>query len=421
MRNIPSLFQRRTIWTALTAVCIATLIALLVGVIYVGTRTISFLQPLLIPFAVAGVLAYLLEPVVERLMKWGLSRHKSVLVVFSFASLVFAGVLLIVIPVVFKQSAELAKVLPGYTTTARDKVATWAIQINDHLRKDYGLDLLRVGESKPAQPMTADKPLTPAETQAAESNVFQSLINGEWIQKELPSLMKNVWGVIESSVGGFLGVFGFLVSLVIVPLYLYYFLTDSPVIKEKWSDYVPLRNSKFKDEVVGTLTEINRYLIAFFRGQLVVSLINGVCTAIGLSLLGLKFGWLIGLTLCVVGIIPYLGVALCWIPSAIIASVQGGSWMFSADHQWWVFPLAVTGVFVFVQQFDGLFVTPRIVGESVGLHPMTVIASVFAWSLILGGLLGAILAVPMTAAMKVLFQRYIWQRAVVGDIPPAAT
>ncbi len=419
MRNIPSLFQRRTIWTALTAVCIAALIALLVGVIYVGTRTISFLQPLLIPFAVAGVLAYLLDPVVERLMKWGLSRHKSVLLVFSFASLVFVGVLLIVIPIVFKQSAELAKVLPGYTTTARDKVATWAIQINDHLRKNYSMDLLRIGEPKPALPATIEKPQTLVES-PTESNVFQSLMNGEWIQKELPSLMKDISGVVESSVGGFLGVFGFLVSLIIVPLYLYYFLTDGPVIKEKWSDYVPLRNSKFKDEVVGTLNEINRYLIAFFRGQLVVSLINGVCTAIGLSLLGLKFGWLIGLTLCVVGIIPYLGVAICWIPSVIIASVQGGSWMFSADHQWWVFPLAVTGVFVFVQQFDGLFVTPRIVGESVGLHPMTVIASVFAWSLILGGLLGAILAVPMTAAMKVLFQRYIWQRTVIGDVPSAA-
>lgn len=412
MNNIPNSFQRRTIWTALTAVCIATLFALLIGVIYLATRTISFLQPILIPFAVAGVLAYLLEPAVVRLMKWGMSRHKSVLVVFSTASLVFVGVLLIVIPVVFKQSVELAKVLPGYTITAKDNVSNWAIQFNERLRHDYGLDLLHVGETKPVQPVSADKTTPSGETVTTESNAFQSLITGEWIQKELPSLMKNIWRVLESSVGGFLGVFGFLVSLIIVPLYLYYFLTEALIIKEKWTHYVPLRDSKFKDEVVATLTEINGYLIAFFRGQLVVSMINGICTAIGLSLLGLKFGWLIGLTLCVVGIIPYLGVAICWIPAAIIASVQGGSWMISPDHPWWVFPLAVTGVFIFVQQVDGFFVTPRIVGESVGLHPMTVIASVFAWSLILGGLLGAILAVPMTAAMKVLFQRYIWQRRI---------
>jgi predicted PurR-regulated permease PerM len=70
----------------------------------------------------------------------------------------------------------------------------------------------------------------------------------------------------------------------------------------------------------------------------------------------------------------------------------------------------VTGIFVLVQQIDGLFVTPKIVGESVGLHPMTVIASVFVWSLLMGGLLGAILAVPMTATVKVLLKRYVWQK-----------
>jgi predicted PurR-regulated permease PerM len=249
-----------------------------------------------------------------------------------------------------------------------------------------------------------------------ESYDIQSLINGEWLHKELPAFTKSLWTFIRTSVGGFLGVFGFLISLVIVPLYLYYFLTEGPRIAETWMHYVPLRASDFKDEVVSTLTEINGYLIAFFRGQLVVSLINGVATGIGLSILGLKFGWLIGLSLCFLGIIPYMGIVVCWIPAVIIASVQGGSWLVHFGDAWWIFPLAVTGVFVVVQQVDGLFITPKIVGESVGLHPMTVIVSVFGWSLILGGLLGAILAVPMTAAVKVLFQRYIWKRAVESSL-----
>jgi predicted PurR-regulated permease PerM len=201
--------------------------------------------------------------------------------------------------------------------------------------------------------------------------------------------------------------------MVIVPLYLYYFLLEGPKITNTWSNYVPLRASKFKDEVVSTLSEINRYLIAFFRGQLVVSIINGAATGIGLQIAGLKFGWLIGLSLCVLGIIPYLGIIVCWIPAVIIASVQGGSYLIPDTSAWWVFPLVVTGIFLAVQQVDGLYITPKIVGESVGLHPMTVIVSVFAWSLILGGLLGAILAVPMTAALKVLFQRYVWERAMV--------
>jgi predicted PurR-regulated permease PerM len=148
--------------------------------------------------------------------------------------------------------------------------------------------------------------------------------------------------------------------------------------------------------------------VAFFRGQLFVSVINGLATGIGLMIVGLDFGLLIGLALCIAGIIPYLGIALCWVPAVVIGAVQGGSALLPADP-WWALPLAVTVVFAVVQQIDGLFITPKVVGEAVGLHPMTVIASVLVWGLLLGGLLGAILAVPMTASVKVLFQRYIWR------------
>jgi predicted PurR-regulated permease PerM len=116
-----------------------------------------------------------------------------------------------------------------------------------------------------------------------------------------------------------------------------------------------------------------------------------------------------------------LGIIVCWIPAVVVASVQGGSYLIPSSSAWWVFPAVVTGIFIAVQQVDGFIVTPKIVGESVGLHPMTVIVSVFAWSLVLGGLLGAILAVPMTAALKVLFQRYVWQRAVLRRTGSAAT
>jgi predicted PurR-regulated permease PerM len=110
---------------------------------------------------------------------------------------------------------------------------------------------------------------------------------------------------------------------------------------------------------------------------------------------------------------------VCWIPAVIIASVQGGSWLIPADAAWWVFPVVVTSIFAVVQQVDGLFITPKIVGERVGLHPVTVIFSVFLWSLLLGGLLGAILAVPLSATAKVILKRYVWDRTL--GAPPAAT
>jgi predicted PurR-regulated permease PerM len=241
---------------------------------------------------------------------------------------------------------------------------------------------------------------------------LHSFLRGDSIRTALPVVLEKTWSVIINSVGGFLGVFGFLLSMIIVPIYLYYFLIEARHISQSWGDYLPLRASEFKDEVVAAFNEINGYLIAFFRGQLLVSLINGTVTGILLMIVGLDFGLLIGLVLCFLGIIPYLGIILCWIPAVIIASVQGGVGTWIPGDHWWVFPLVVTLIFVVVQQIDGLFITPRIVGESVGLHPMTVMASVFVWSLLIGGLLGAIVAVPLTATIKVLLRRYVWQRTL---------
>ncbi|MDB6119089.1 MAG: family transporter, partial [Verrucomicrobiaceae bacterium] len=391
-----------------------------------GTQIIAFLQPILIPFAVAGVLAYLLEPLVNRLVRWGIKRQQSVLLVFSVATVLFVGVLLLIVPTLVRQGGEFAKEVPAYVDKARGQTSAWVNEWHAKLKKDYNIEILEYLGATPKKeedptippPAPAPSPQTPAvppdpsAIMAIDEDNFDlnTLLSGDWIKKVMTNIVPTTWGVVKRSLGGFMGMFGFLLSLVIVPLYLYYFLTESKTIASRWSDYVPLRASRFKDEVVGTITEINRYLIAFFRGQLVVSLINGVATGLGLVIVGLKFGWLIGLSLCVLGMIPYLGIVVCMIPAVIIASVQGGSYLIPGSWPSWAFPVIVLAIFLIVQQIDGLFITPKIVGESVGLHPMTVIMSVFLWSLVMGGLLGAILAVPMTASIKVLFQRYIWHK-----------
>ncbi len=436
MKNLPTVFQRNALWTAITALSLTVVGALVVGLVYLMTQVISFLQPILIPFAVAGVLAYLLEPMVVWLEGRKLNRQKAVLIVFASFTLLFGGLAAWITPQISEQATNLVRRLPAYTEKARTSFSKFAADF----QAKTGIALPKQGdttsidtpgstslssssEAPPqaraeAVPNDVSEPAEPA-TDSGEADIddvfsnldFQAFLSGEWVKDTLPTLTRNTFNVVKSSVGGFLGVFGFLISFIIVPLYLYYFLIESANIKEKWSDYLPLRASEFKDEVVECLTEINSYLVAFFRGQLFVSVINGVATGIGLAVVGLDFGLLIGLGLCVAGIIPYLGIALCWIPAVIIATVQGGSMLIPAEP-WWVMPLVVTGVFAIVQQIDGFFITPRVVGEAVGLHPMTVIASVLVWGLLLGGLLGAILAVPLTASVKVLFQRYIWRARI---------
>lgn len=423
MRPGPTPWQLKTYWAALALLSLAVIGSLSVSLVWLTSRVLAFLQPILVPFAVAGVMAYLLDPVVERLVSWGLSRQRAVLGVFAAVTLALAGFLFWVVPSVSREAVQLAGKLPKLTSDARRLVESLAREV----RQKYNIQILPefpLAEHGASDSGARQVPSLPADSKAADSGEqrldlavespealldLQQFLSGDWLKRAVPVVIRNIWNFVGASVGGFLGVSGFLLSLVIVPIYLYYLLIESRHISESWGDYLPLRSSRFKDEVVETLEEINGYLMAFFRGQLLVSLINGAATGLGLLVVGLDFGLLIGCMLCVLGLIPYLGIMMCWVPAVLISVVHGGSWILPA-HPWWLFPLVVTGIFTLVQQIDGLFVTPKIVGESVGLHPMTVIVSVFVWSLLMGGLLGAILAVPMTATLKVLLKRYVWQK-----------
>ena len=133
-----------------------------------------------------------------------------------------------------------------------------------------------------------------------------------------------------------------------------------------------------------------------------MSLIDGVIVGVSLFLfLRLDFSFLIGLMVGILCLIPYLGFIICLIPAMLIALAQYGD----LAH-----PLYVLIIFTAVNWLEGIFISPKIIGSSVGLHPMTIIVSVMAWTVVLGGLLGALLAVPLTATLKVLLRRYFWDR-----------
>src|SRR2546421_333065 len=254
--------------------------------------------------------------------------------------------------------------------------------------------------------------ISSAERQQLEAKADKIIPN---LERYLPTLTEKIWNIVKQSIGGFLGITGFLLSLIMVPIYLFFLLKERPRIEKRWKDYLPLRASPLKDEIAAALSEINRYVIAYFRGQLLVCLVDGTLIGAGLSLLGLNFAPLIGLLVVILTMIPYIGIIICWVPAVLIAAFQWGDWW----HPFWV-----TIIFVAIQNLEGMFYAPRIVGKSVGLHPMTVIVSIFVWGLLIGGLLGPILAVPLTATLKVLLTRYVWAsgqqeraRAQVASIP----
>jgi predicted PurR-regulated permease PerM len=221
------------------------------------------------------------------------------------------------------------------------------------------------------------------------------------LQQALPTLLEKLWDILKKSIGGFLGITGFLLSLILVPIYLFFLLNEKPRIQQRWREYLPLRASPFRDEVAEALSEINRYVTAYFRGQLLVCLVDGILIGTALTIFGLNFAPVIGVLVVILTMIPYIGIIICWVPAVVIAAFQWGDW----TH-----PMIVTVIFIVIQNLEGMFYAPRIVGNYVGLHPMTVIVSIFVWGLIIGGVIGPLLAVPLTATIKVLLARYVWGR-----------
>lgn len=218
--------------------------------------------------------------------------------------------------------------------------------------------------------------------------------------------------------GKVLGMLGYMIGFAMVPIYLYFFLKESSAIKTHWHDYVPLRASKFKDEVVDCLSEINGYILAFFRGQVLVAFIDGFLIGLALMIFQVPYALVIGLAMAVLGVIPFVGNILCLIPACIITYIHWAGR--DPNHQWlgenpWAYVGVVVAIFVIAQQINSLVTAPKIVGDSVGLHPMTVIFSMLFWSIPLGGFLGALLAVPLTASVKVLIRRYIWERRLMEE------
>ncbi len=382
----PTNFQKKMFWAALTALSIVAVAAVVTLVGWLVVSAISFLQPVLIPLAVAAILAYLLEPVVRFLVRLRIPRTLAVILVFVTFIAAGVGVAVSVVPAIWEQGKALVTGMPEKTAKAQALLDRSVTEVRKML------ELPMFHKAVPGEP--PPDLLTGYVAKAIEEGA-------KWLQDQAPGMLLGLGKWIQSSAGGVLGVFGMLLTLVLVPIFLFFFLKEGPAISGSWTNYLPLRASPLKSEIVFLLSEINSYLINFFRGQLLVSMISGLLTGTALLILGLDFALVIGLAVAILGLIPYAGFIISLIPAIVIAAAQFNDWL----H-----PVLVLVIFLIVNNLEGLFVSPKIVGESVGLHPLTVIISVLAWSIVFGGLLGALLAVPLTATLKVLLKRYFWDR-----------
>ena len=199
--------------------------------------------------------------------------------------------------------------------------------------------------------------------------------------------------------------FGIFTGLALIPVYAFYLLLEKERISSRWTDYLPVKDSSFKRELVFLLNSTNDYMIAFFRGQVLVGICDGLMYMLGFLIIRLDYALLIGAAAMVLTIIPFLGAIIVCAVSLIIAVVQYGDWF----H-----PLLVLVVFSVAQSIEALVISPKIMGGRVGLHPLTIIVAVMAGTTLLGGLLGGILAIPLTAVLRVIMFRYVWKRRTDG-------
>jgi predicted PurR-regulated permease PerM len=221
-----------------------------------------------------------------------------------------------------------------------------------------------------------------------------------------------VANVIYSALGPVGQAFGFVLGFGFVPIYVYYFLSDQESISNHWHEYVPLRRSRLRDEVVSVLAEINHSLVSYFRGQIIVAACNGVLTFIGLWIIGVPYSLVLGIITGALSIVPFLGIICSIIPALLLGFLSAKD---DSTLQW-LRPVMVLCVFAVVQGCESMFITPRVQSHSTGLHPLTIIIGILFWSMLLPGLLGPIVAVPLTCAAVVLLRRYVWlERSKVGN------
>ena len=360
--------QAQILWTAITGLAIGVLIALAVGLAWGFGWLVGNLSSVLLPLAVAGIFACLLDPLVDGFeVRLKIPRTRAILLVFFVAIMLVLIMLMTVVPQLVVETSALASQVPDYASKLRDNLGS-AIA-----KSPLGLKARSVWDSEIGPNAQA------------------------WAAKSVPVI--TAW--FGRQVGRVASWAGLVAGFALVPVYVFYFLLEKRGIKRSWSDYLPLHESSLKNEVVFVLTSINDCLVVFFRGQVLVAACSGTLLTIGFLCVGLPYALLLGVMAGCLGIVPYLGVMISLVPAVAIAVVQYGDWL----H-----PLLVLGVFGAVQLIEGLFVSPKIMGERVGLHPLTIIVAVMTGTTLLGGILGGILAIPLTAALRTLMFRYVWKQ-----------
>jgi len=326
------------------------------GALIVFTGACYFLAPVLTPFLAGALLAYLGDPLVDQLEKWRFSRTLGVIVVFSFFFIVALALILLLIPMISRQVEYLAGKLPQIFSWLQRVAIPW-------LEQASGIDL---------------KSFNLLDSKDLLVSAWQ--YSGNYLQGFLKNITKSG-----------LAFFALLANIALVPIVAFYLLRDWDILMEQIRSLIP---RQYESTTVSLFTKCDQRLGAFLRGQLTVMLALGGIYATGLWLFGIELALLIGLLSGLASIIPYLGFAVGIVVATIVAFFQ----FHDVAHI-----LMVWGVFTVGQLLEGSVLTPLLVGDRIGLHPVAVIFAILAGAQLFG-FFGMLLALPVAAASMVFLE-----------------
>lgn len=328
---------------------------------------IWLLAPVLMPFAVAAMLAYLGDPLVDRLERLGLNRMWAATIVFVVLMVAVVGVLLLLIPLIARQIENLVSNLPRYGDWVQNTVWPW-LQARLHL----------------------------------DPHAFDS----DRLLAAIKDHMASIGGVATALLGklsrGGVGIAMWLTNLVLIPVVAFYLLRDWDKLVAKIDGMLP---RSIQPTVAYLAGESDKILGAFVRGQLLVMLALGVFYGAGLGAVGLTVGPLIGMVAGLLSFVPYLGFIIGFVAAIVAALVQYGDW---------AHVLLVCGVFAVGQLLEGYVLVPKLVGDKIGLHPVAVMFAVLAGGYLFG-FLGVLLALPAASVIMVLL-RYLVERYRMSEL-----
>lgn len=330
------------------------------------------LRAVLVPFLIALLLAYLLEPGVQRVQKLVKNRTAAVSITLLALVLVITGLFMLLVPMITHEAQHFARLMS-------EELPAWEQQLQD-------------------------QPLFQEALRSMGTIDVQQYLTGENLMNVAKKVLPGFWQGLTNVFGWLLGLVGVFTTLI----YLVFIMIDEERLKANWTLHIP---AAYRERVVGVVNDLERVMNLYFRGQLKIAGIMCVLYIIGFSLMGLPMAIVLGLLAGLLSLIPYFAIL-----SVVPVAFSAGLLALDTHGSFATIMALALVVYAVVQGIEGFVLTPWIQGKNTGLQPAYILLALSVWGSLLG-LVGMIIALPMTTLLISYYNRFVLEEEEVQEVP----